>query len=36
MGRCTTEVYYQIITQLFNKSLNMLKSYPWEEPHEIF
>ena len=19
-----------------NKSLNMLKTYPWEEPHEIF
>ena len=33
---CTT-VYYQIITQsVFNKSLNMLKTYPWEEPYEIF
>ena len=25
-GLCTTEVYYQVITQLFNKSLNMLKA----------
>ena len=30
------EVCYQIITQLFNKSLNMSKTYPSEEPHEIF
>ena len=35
LGRCMTEVCYQTITQLFSKSLNMLKTCPWEEPHEI-
>ena len=28
LGRCMTEVCCQIVTQLFNKSLNVLKTYP--------
>ena len=35
-GSLYDSLFCQLITQPFNKSLSMLKTYPWEEPHEIF